>query len=280
MSQELKKSSRKELLALKPFLDDWVTRVEQPDYIHDDPVQFMHAFDDKEDQLIAGFFAALMAWGRRDVVIRKVEELLDRMNNRPAEFIRHFTDNDRRKFQDFKHRTFKPVDIYWLCRILNGILAEYNSFENFWDHCYKQANRTERELISVFHEQFFAVHPEAAQRTRKHISDSAKNSSCKRLYLFLKWSVRNESPVDLGIMNFMRPSELMIPLDVHVARQARTLGLLTRTYNDWKAVTELTARLSVLDPADPAKYDFALFGIGVSDSQIPAAFLKNPAVIK
>ena len=275
MSQQLKKASKKELLKLKPFLDEWVDRMERPAYIDDDPVQFMHAFEHKEDQLIAGFFAALMAWGRRDVVNQKVEELLGRMQNRPADFIRHFSESDRPKIKGFKHRTFKPVDIYWLCRILNGIQEEYGSFERFWDFCYRLARKKEQQLISVFHEQFFAVHPEAAQRTRKHISDSSKNSSCKRLYLFLKWSIREDSPVDLGLMNFMSPSELMIPLDVHVARQARVLGLLTRTYNDWKAVTELTQRLRVMDPQDPTKYDYALFGIGISDTEIPSEFLKN-----
>lgn len=276
MANNLKKASRKELNALKPYLDEWVDRTEKPEYIHEDPVQFMHAYDDKEDRLLAGFFAALMAWGRRDIVINKVGDLLDRMDHRPADFIRNFSEADAAKFEGFKHRTFKPVDIYWLTKILSSIEKEYGEFEQFWQHCYRMAKMQSRELISVFHDEFFKVHPESAQRTRKHISDSEKNSSCKRLYLFLKWSIRDGSSVDLGIMDFMPASKLMIPMDVHVGRQARALGMLGRTYNDWKAVTELTGKLRLLDPEDPAKYDFALFGIGLSDEPIPDQFVKNP----
>lgn len=275
MPRELKTASRKEILALKPYLDDWVSRIEKPEYIDDDPVQFMHAFGDKEDRLLAGFFAALMAWGRRDIVIAKVNGLLERMDHQPAEFIRNFSDSEADVFQGFKHRTFKSVDIYWMVKILSSIESKYDSFEQFWGYCYQIAKQKDLELISVFHEEFFAIHPEAAHRTRKHISDSAKNSSCKRLYLFLKWAIRKNSPVDTGIMNFMPASELMIPLDVHVGRQARALGLLGRKYNDWKAVKELTRKMKVLEPEDPTKYDYALFGIGVSDTDIPDEFLKN-----
>lgn len=279
MAKKLRKASQKELYALKPYLDKWVRRTERPEYIKDDPVLFMHTFEEKEDRLLAGFFAALMAWGRRDIVIDKVNNLLERMEYRPAGFIANFSEADAGIFEGFKHRTFKPVDMYWLVKILNSILNKHHSFEHFWDRCHKISRREKKELIHVFHKEFFAIHPEAARRTRKHIADSAKNSSCKRLYLYLKWAIRKNSPVDPGIMDFMPPSELMIPLDVHVARQARALGILTRSYNDWKAVTELTQKLRMLDHRDPTKYDYALFGIGVSNTDIPAQFVKNPSLL-
>lgn len=275
MSKELRTRSTKEVKKLKPFLDKWVDKIEDPKYIDSDPVLFMHAFNDKEDQLLAGFFAATMAWGRRDVVIRKVRDFLDRMDNRPTEFITNFSDRDARRFEGFKHRTFKPIDMKWLVKILQSILLEYHSFENFWKACYTEAGRNNRPLMSVFHEQFFAQYPEAPQRTRKHVSNADKKSSCKRLYLYLRWAVRKESPVDLGLMNFIPQSQLMIPLDVHVARQARALGLLNRSYNDWWAVEELTQALRLLDPEDPVKYDYALFGLGINPDQIPAKFIVN-----
>lgn len=274
-SKKLRRMSRQKLLELKPFLDELNERVEVPSYIPEDPVLFMHAYDDKQDQALAGFFAAVMAWGRRDIVISKVEDLLERMDYRPAVFIGNFTESDAARFEGFKHRTFKPVDIYWLVKILKRILTNYGDFESFWQHCRNIALNEGRELMAVFHEEFFAQHPEAAQRTRKHISNADKNSSCKRLYLYLRWAIRKDSAVDPGIMDFMPPSELMIPLDVHVARQARALGLLTRTYNDWKAVKELTNRLRLLDPVDPARYDYALFGIGVMNKPIPKEFVRN-----
>lgn len=254
--------SKKKLLELKPELDALVAKIEQPDFIDNDPIQFMYAFEDKTDREIAGFFAAIMAWGRRDIVISKVDDLLKRMDYKPAEFIINFSESDVEKLDGFKHRTFKPIDIYWLFKTLQSILKEYQAFEGFWEMCYQKAKTQNRELIAIFNEEFFSIHPEVAQRTKKHISNSEKNSSCKRLYMYLRWCIRS-GPVDLGTMSFMKPSELKIPLDVHVARQARALGILKRKQNDWKAVVELTKKMKMLDPDDPAKYDFALFGLGV-----------------
>lgn len=267
-----------QILQLKPILDEAVRQVEQPSYIAEDPVLFMHAFDDKNDRELAGFFAALMAWGRRDIVIRKVEDLLSRMDHRPAEFIGNFSGKDSSRFDGFKHRTFKPVDIRWLIRILRSILHTYGSFEAFWKHCYNKAQLHQRELMAVFPEEFFGMEENTPRRTRKHISNADKNSSCKRLYLYLRWVLRKNSPVDPGTMNFMSPAELMIPLDVHVARQARRLGMLGRTYNDWKATRELTQNARWLDPNDPAKYDYALFGLGTETIDIPSSLILNPGV--
>jgi uncharacterized protein (TIGR02757 family) len=254
--------SKKKLLELKPTLDELVAKVETPSFIDDDPIQFMHAYPDKRDMELAGFFAAIMAWGRRDIVISKVDDLLSRMNYQPYHFILNFDDEQLGVLDGFKHRTFKPVDIFWFIKCLQAILKKHQSFEAFWAHCYQIGTQTDRELIAVFKEQFFQFYPQIPSRSYKHISNSEKNSSCKRLYMYLRWCIRT-GPVDLGIMNFMDKSELMIPLDVHVARHARELKLLTRKQNDWKAVEELTNRLRILDPNDPAKYDFALFGLGV-----------------
>lgn len=271
----LKVRTTEQILQLKPLLDEVVERIETPGYINRDPVLFMHAFEGERDRILAGFFAAIMAWGRRDIVIRKVEDLLKRMDHRPAEFIGNFCEKDREKLAGFKHRTFKPVDIYWLISILQSILLQFGTFEAFWRHCYQKAHREGRELMAVFHEDFFGMHPETPIRTRKHISNAEKNSSCKRLYLYLRWVIRKESPVDTGLMSFMPPSELKIPLDVHSARWARKLGLLSRRYNDWKATVELTKNAALLDPGDPAKYDYALFGLGVTEIEIPPHLILN-----
>lgn len=240
----------------------------------------MHAFDEKEDQAIAGFFAAIMAWGRRDIVLAKVQDLLQRMNHRPSRFVRNFSDDKAPVFDGFKHRTFKPVDMFWLTKSLQQILADHGSFEQFWIYCYQKAQHSNRELITVFHHEFLGMYDDIPRRTRKHVSNPEKGSAAKRLYMYLRWVIRKDSPVDLGIMNFMEPSELIIPLDVHSARQARVLGLLTRTYNDWKAAQELTRNMRLLDPKDPAKYDYALFGIGVKREKIPVEFVLNPQFIK
>lgn len=263
MPKKIKLLSKKKLFELKPELDKVVELVEKAGFIDHDPIQFMHAFEEKKDREIAGFFAAIMAWGRRDIVIAKVDDLLKRMNYRPAEFVINFSDSDVEALDGFKHRTFKPEDLYWIIKSLQKIYTDFGDFEGFWKSCYQQSKQETRELIAVFHQHFFELFPEIPSRTRKHIANPEKNSSAKRLYMYLRWCIR-KSEVDLGIWNFMPPAELKIPLDVHVARQARALGLLSRKQNDWKTVLELQSKLEILDPKDPAKYDFALFGIGVN----------------
>ena len=271
---KIKTLPKSKLPQLKPYLDKVVELVETPDFIDNDPVQFMHAFQEKNDMELAGFFAAIMAWGRRDIVIAKVDDLLKRMEYRPEEFIGNLSESDVPLFENFKHRTFKPIDIYWLVKTLQSILMKYETFEGFWAKCHQKAIQQNRELIAVFHEDFFAIHSELPHRTRKHISNPEKNSSAKRLYMYLRWCIRKSS-VDLGTMSFITPADLKIPLDVHVARQARRLGLLSRKQNDWKSVVELTEKLRILDSEDPAKYDFALFGLGVLDREIDKEFIVN-----
>lgn len=255
-----------------------IRKVEVPEYIDEDPVQFMHAFQRKQDREIAGFFAGIMAWGRRDIVVAKVDDLLKRMNYRPYEFVRSFDESAATVLEGFKHRTFKPVDMYWFSKTLRSIMEGYDTFEDFWGECYEQAISEDRDVVAVFNERFFSFYPEMPRRCHKHIADPERNSSTKRLYMYLRWCIRKNSPVDPGIMDFMSPSELKIPLDVHVARQARRLGLLTRRQNDWKAVIELNDKMKLLDPDDPAKYDYALFGIGVLKEDLPKEWIYNSKV--
>lgn len=266
---------------LKSFLDPIVAQVEEPDYIATDPVAFMHRYDKTEDRNLAGFMSALLAWGRRDIVMAKIANLFGRFGTNPADFIGNMEPIDEARLDGFKHRTFTADDIRWILRGLSRILQNYGSSEAFWADCYHEATRPEspsysRPLLSIFHDRFFGIIPEAPVRVRKHLSSPDKNSSCKRLWLFLRWAIRHDSCVDPGTMHFMPPSELMIPLDVHVARYSRMFGLLTRTANDRKAVDNLTALLRLMNPADPARYDYALFGLGVRSLPVPEEFVVNP----
>ncbi|TVQ72358.1 MAG: TIGR02757 family protein [Balneolaceae bacterium] len=306
-----------QLPSLRRFLDPVVRLVEEPGYIAADPVAFMHRYEGTEDRNLAGFLAALMAWGRRDIVMAKVGNLLERFDTNPADFIGNLSARDEQRLEGFRHRTFTADDVRWLLRALSRILLHHGSFEQFWLQCYKnagsasanvntiqassaisqsnsitsqsntdifqansiisQSNTDISGLFSEFHDRFFALIPDAPVRVRKHLATPVKNSSCKRLWLYLRWTLRRDSCVDPGTMSFMPASELMIPLDVHVARYSRLFGLLTRKANDWKAVAELTGRLRLMDPADPAKYDYALFGLGIRDIAIPEAFIINPS---
>jgi len=271
----LRKRSKKALLQLKPLLDSINDRVEQPDYIPHDPVQFMHAFDEKKDQEIAGFLAATMAWGRRDIVVSKVDDLLKRMDYYPHAFVMGYNQAQFGRLRNFRHRTFKPIDMHGLLLTLQQIYLNYPDFEAFWADCYIRGKESNRPFLAIFNERFFSYSPDLAERTRKHVSNPEKGSPCKRLYMFLRWTIRRNSPVDPGIWSFMDPSELLIPLDVHVARQARKYGLVTRRSDDWKTVNELTSTLSYLNPDDPARYDYALFGIGALSYELPVRYHLN-----
>jgi len=262
-------------MELKPYLDRINTEVEKPDYIPNDPVQFLHAFTNKKDIEIAGFFAATMAWGRREIVISKVDDLLSRFGYRPHEYIMNYQQADFINLKGFKHRTFKPIDIHGLISGLKTIYTQFDDFEAFWNHCYLLSKEENRHFLAVFRERFFELSFDAAVRTKKHISDPEKGSTCKRLYMYLRWMVRRNSPVDLGIWDFISPAELQVPFDVHVARQSRKYGLITRRSNDLKTVNELTEMLRLMNPEDPAVYDYALFGIGALDYSLPRRFILN-----
>ena len=271
----LRRRSYSSLMELKPLLDRINDKVEQPDYIQYDPVQFMHMFTDKKDIELAGFFAATMAWGRRDIVVAKVDDLLKRMNYQPHKFVMSYKQKDFLVLKGFKHRTFKPIDIHGLILALQNIYHENSDFESFWETCRDIGLKQKRPFLSVFHERFFSMSSDLANRTRKHVSDPEKGSTCKRLYMYLRWAIRKNSPVDVGIWNFLEPSELLIPFDVHVARQARKYGLITRRSDDWKTVNQLTETLALMNPDDPARYDYALFGIGALDYSLPRRFILN-----
>lgn len=272
---KLRGRSKEYLFKLKPLLDQINDSVEQQDYIPHDPVQFMHLFTEKKDIEIAGFLAATMAWGRRDIVIAKVDDLLKRMNYRPFEFVMSYEQKSFGVLNGFKHRTFKPIDIHGIILALQQIYREYDDFESFWKMCREIGLNQNRPFLAIFHEQFFAKSSDLAERTKKHVSNPEKGSTCKRLYMYLRWTVRKNSPVDLGIWNFIEPSELLIPFDVHVARQARRYGLIIRKTDDWKTVNKLTDTLRFLNPEDPARYDYALFGIGALDYNLPKKFILN-----
>ncbi len=274
-SPRLRKRSYDALIELKPLLDDINDRVEEPGYIADDPVQFMHAFSEKRDIETAGFLAATMAWGRRDIVIAKADDLLHRMDYSPFLFVMNYSQAEFSRFHDFKHRTLKPIDVHGLILALQSIYVEFTDLESFFAMCYKKGFEQSRPFLALFNEEFFKRADDLATRTRKHVSNPEKGSPCKRLWMFLRWAIRKNSPVDTGIWSFMPQSELLVPLDVHVARQARRYGLLRRLSNDWEAVNELTRTLALMNPDDPARYDYALFGIGALGYSLPKKFLLN-----
>jgi uncharacterized protein (TIGR02757 family) len=245
---------------LKEFLDQKVRQYNTFDFIESDPVQIPHLFTQKEDIEISGFLSATIAWGNRTTIIKNAIKMIDLMGNAPYDFVMSHSDVQLEQLHNFVHRTFNGVDYVQFIKSLKHIYTNHGGLEAaFAKH---QEQDSMQRSISEFKKIFFEI--PHVQRTQKHLSDPLNNSAAKRINMYLRWMVRNDTKgVDLGIWKSISPAALSCPLDVHSGNVARKLGLLSRKQNDGKALAELDAELRILDPQDPVKYDFALFGLGV-----------------
>lgn len=249
--------------SLKDFLNEKVALYNRPSFIKDDPVSIPHLFTKKQDIEIAAFFAAIFSWGSRTIIINKSKELMQLMEMQPHAFIVEHSENDLKKFLQFKHRTFNTTDLLYFIAFLKFHYSNNNSLETAFSKWLSAKDETIENALIGFHHYFFSLEHVPA-RTRKHIATPEKKSNCKRLNMFLRWMVRKDNcGVDFGIWNMIKPSQLICPVDLHVAKVAKRLTLLQRKQTDWQAALELTAYLRTLDAPDPVKYDFALFGLGV-----------------
>lgn len=252
---------------IKVLLEDYIHRYNRRAFIKDDPISVPHRFEKKQDIEIAAFWVAMLAWGQRKTIIAKANELMQLMGDSPHDFILHHKEKDRKAFLSFKHRTFQATDTLYFLAFLQFHYRVQSSLEAAFTKGMEKEGATIEDALCGFHDYFFSLEY-APQRTRKHVATPARKSACKRLNMFLRWMVRKDDRgVDFGLWKGISPAQLMIPLDVHVARVAKELGILKRKQNDWKAVVELTEVLRSFDREDPVKYDFALFGHGVLEKK-------------
>lgn len=283
---------------LKDFLDLKVDLYNRPGFIENDPVCIPHKFKLQQDIEIMGFWAAMLAWGQRKTIINKCNQLIDLMDGAPYDFIRNHEDADLKRFAGFKHRTFNDTDTLYFVVFFkqhykkhqslesafipdltvqktpvfrNDFLTDssddYQSVETSSSPCYahEMESRVVENSLNYFRGYFFSL-PDFPRRTIKHVSSPLQKSTCKRLNMFLRWMVRNDNRgVDFGIWKSIRPADLICPTDLHVERVARKLKLISRKQVDWQTALELTGNLRRFDPADPVKYDFALFGLGIEE---------------
>ena len=250
--------------SLKAFLDRKAFDFNAFSFIESDPVSVPHKFSKKQDVEIAAFFSAVFSWGNRTTIIQKSTELMKMMDMCPYEFCLKHNENDLKKLSGFKHRTFNETDLFYFIEFLQIHYSQFDSLEDaFVRHDWNPTVEKVEAVLNGFYHYFFS-HEDAPARTRKHIAAPEKNSTCKRLNMFLRWMVRKDNKgVDFGIWKTISPSELICPIDLHVARVAKRFNILKRKAIDWEAAVELTKYLRQLDPVDPIKYDFALFGLGV-----------------
>lgn len=250
---------------LADFLHRKADEYNQPAFIQDDPICIPHQFNKKQDIEIAGLFAAIFAWGNRTTIINKSRELMTLMDRAPYEFIMASKPSSLKKLMAFKHRTFNTTDLFYFIEFLRYHYSQYNSLETAFTQGMQGTDTTVEKGLAGFYDHFFSL-DDVPARTRKHIATPARKSSCKRLNMYLRWMVRTDNKgVDFGIWKNISPAQLVCPIDVHVARVAKRFNLLQRPQTDWQAALQLTEQLRRLDPADPVKFDFALFGLGVME---------------
>lgn len=245
------------------FLNEKVKEYNQPSFVKADPICIPHRFTKKQDIEIAGFFAAIFAWGNRTTIIQKTTELMTLMDNAPHDFCKEHSNRDLRKLLGFKHRTFNDTDLLYFVEFFHMHYNRQSSLEEAFTKAMQPGDEDVGNALNGFYQYFFSL-PDVPKRTLKHIACPAKNSACKRLNMYLRWMVRKDNcGVDFGIWKQIKPSQLVIPLDVHVARVARQFKLLHRKQTDWLAAVELNDQMKLLNADDPARYDFALFALGV-----------------
>ncbi|MFT4753748.1 MAG: hypothetical protein ACI85Q_001296 [Salibacteraceae bacterium] len=246
------------LTELSDFLNEKAAYYETLDFIESDPILIPHQFSKKEDIEISGFLAATIAWGQRPTIIKNATFLMEQMDMAPFDFITNFKEDDLLGFESFKHRTFNFDDLKHFLLSLQNLYKKHNGLEG----AFSQAPENMALNISKFKKSFFEI--SHLQRSQKHVSDPVKGSAAKRLNMYLRWMVRSDiKGVDFGIWTKIKPAHLYLPLDVHTGNVSKKLGILQRKQSDWKAVEDIMVTLRKLDPNDPVKYDFALFGLGV-----------------
>jgi len=251
------------------LLDQKVKQYNHIEFIGKDPICIPHLFTKRQDIEIAGFFAAIFAWGNRTTIINKSKEVLERMDNAPYNFCIGHQDKDLKKLLGFAHRTFNDTDLLYSIEFFKQHYSKNESLETaFFNNTTLSKKNIDRQNIieqALIHFQnyFFSLE-EVPARTKKHIASPVTGSTCKRLNMFLRWMVRKDNQgVDFGLWKSISPADLIMPIDVHVARVSRGLGILKRPQTDWQTAIELTNYCRTLDAKDPVKYDFALFSLGV-----------------
>ena len=253
----MNKLSKEEIISFLNYKSNQYNNIK---FIETDPIQIPHLFNKKEDVEISGFLTSTISWGNRKSIIKSAEKLIELLDHSPYDFILNHKKRDLDTLKPFVHRTFNGIDLIQFVKSLKHIYRNYNGLEEIFRNNIKDDSL--QYAIHKMKKIFFEI--PHTNRTKKHISDPMRGSAAKRINMFLRWMVRDDTRgVDFGIWKSISPKYLSCPLDVHTGNVARKLGLIQRKQNDHKAVMELDKKLREFDQSDPVKYDFALFGLGV-----------------
>lgn len=247
---------------IKELLDSEAFRINNPSFIDKDPVQFPRRYESLKDIEIVSFLAAMLAWGNRKMICRDIEKLMALMDSQPYSYMmdRGYEDLDPKLNI---HRTFFASHLRHFLKGLRKVYKDYGSIDNFASaHNVGENDAPAWKLVELLNRVLLEENGENCNRC---FPLNLNQSALKRVNMALRWLVRDDGIVDMGVWKSIPKNKLYIPLDVHVGNVSRELGLLSRKANDRKSVEELTKVLRTLRPEDPAIYDFALFGIGVGE---------------
>ena len=251
---------------MRELLERLHDRYNNEEFIEADPISVPHSFVNPVDREVAGFLAATIAWGNRRAIVKSAHRMMRYMDNAPEDFVRNATEGDMEYLRSYVHRTFNGMDFQDFVRGLRHILTEWGSVGNYFETRYEEHGDL-RPVFSDFRRDFFSI--EHDKHSEKHLSSIDKGAACKRLCMYLRWFVRHDDRgVDFGLWRRIPMSALYMPLDIHTGRMGRNLGLLDRKQSDWKAVEELTASLRELHADDPVRYDYSLFGLGITGDDL------------
>lgn len=250
-----------DLDSLKDLLDAEALRINSKKFIADDPVQFPRRFEMQRDIETISLFSSTIAWGNRKMICRNCDKILALMADDPAHFIMEGAYENVDDELNI-HRTFFGKNFKYMSRGLKRIFNRYGSLEGLGK--YADIHHTPFpawELAKAINIEFSLANEGCTDS--RCLPVNTETSALKRLNMALRWLVRNDGIVDMGIWNILKPSQLFIPMDIHVSRVSRQLGMIERKSTDAKAVHELTDVCRKLNANDPAIYDYALFGIGM-----------------
>lgn len=251
--------------ALKNLLQQKAKQYNQQGFIAKDPIVIPHRFSKNQDIEIAGFFAAILAWGNRTTIINSTNKLMAWMDEAPHQFMLQHQESDLKQMMHFAHRTFNATDLLYFIEFFKWHYNRHNSMEDAFVPEKKYAEDNTGQALVHFHNYFFSLE-DFPERTKKHIATPDRKSACKRLNMYLRWMVRKDKMgVDFGLWEKISPAQLICPLDVHVANVAFRFGLLHNTHSNWQNAVALTEQLKCLNEKDPALYDYALFGLGAEE---------------
>jgi len=244
-------------------------------HLQNDPLSFCHRFREPQDREIVGLIASCLAYGNVKIILRNLEQVFGTIGPSPRRFVESFDPADGlRRFAGFKHRFNDGRDLCALLLAIRTMLDEADSIESFF---LAGTDPNDRDITASLNEfsaailsfDYSAVFGSASPPKDSHFPfffpSPSSGSACKRLCMYLRWMVRPDDGIDLGIWQSIPPSMLVIPVDAHIQRICRMLGFTSRKQADWKMAREITAALRVLDPLDPVKYDFSICHLGISE---------------